>query len=163
MADEPCDLWHHKFRFCFQPWSGARLWNFLSIGIGVFFYPRWPPNYVTCDIIISPLIEITDTIISETRQAVWILFVGPTMGMRASELDLGAVEEGRLVRRVPFSFRSLGWPWPCASITCGSDGTRMHCGKTTSRWRECDALGNVLLGNPGFGHSRGRQFDTSPP
>ena len=26
----------------------------------------------------------------------------------------------------------------------------MHCGKTTSRWRECDALVNVLLGNPGF-------------
>ena len=25
----------------------------------------------------------------------------------------------------------------------------MHCGKMISRWRECDALGNVLLGNPG--------------
>ena len=31
----------------------------------------------------------------------------------------------------------------------GSDVTRMHCGKTTSQWRECDALGNVLLGTLG--------------
>ena len=32
MADEPCDLWHHKFRFCFQSWSGTRLWSFVLIG-----------------------------------------------------------------------------------------------------------------------------------
>jgi len=25
------------------------------------------------------------------------------------------------------------------------DGTRMHCGKMTSQWRECDAADNVLL------------------
>uniref|UniRef100_A0A8C4N7B6 Transposase Tc1-like domain-containing protein n=1 Tax=Eptatretus burgeri TaxID=7764 RepID=A0A8C4N7B6_EPTBU len=49
---------------------------------------------------------------------------------------------------------------PYALFTWGSDGTKMHCGKTTSRWRECDALGNVLLGNPGSGHSCGHQFDT---
>ena len=46
-----------------------------------------------------------------------------------------------------------------APFTWGSDGTRMHCGKTTSWWRECDALGNVLPGNTGSGHSCGRQFD----
>lgn len=33
-----------------------------------------------------------------------------------------------------------------APFTWGSDGTGMH-GTTTSQWRECDALGNVLLGN----------------
>ena len=27
----------------------------------------------------------------------------------------------------------------------------MHCGKKTSRWRECNALGRDLLGNPGSG------------
>ena len=48
----------------------------------------------------------------------------------------------------------------CAPFTWGSDGIRMHCGKTASRLRECDAVGNVLLGNPGSGHSCGRQFDT---
>ena len=70
------------------------------------------------------------------------------------------MEEGRLVQGVSFSFRSRGWPCTCAPITWGSDGTRMHWGKTTSWWRECDALGNVLLGNPGSGHSFERQFDT---
>lgn len=27
----------------------------------------------------------------------------------------------------------------CLPFTCGSDGTRMHCGKKTSQWRESDA------------------------
>ncbi len=52
MADEPCDLWHHKFTFYLQSSSGIRVWSFVLIGWGVFFYPRWPPNHVTCDVII---------------------------------------------------------------------------------------------------------------
>ncbi|KAJ7994115.1 hypothetical protein DPEC_G00262570 [Dallia pectoralis] len=38
------------------------------------------------------------------------------------------------------------------------DRTRMSNGKTTKRWRECDAAGNVLLGDPGSGHSRGHSL-----
>ena len=52
MADEPCDLWHHKFIFCFQSCSGTRLWIFVFIGQGAFFYPRRPPNHVTCNVVI---------------------------------------------------------------------------------------------------------------
>lgn len=49
----------------------------------------------------------------------------------------------------------------CTPTTCGSDGTKMHCEKMTSRWRECDALGNVLLGTLGSSRSCGHQLDTS--
>jgi len=45
-------------------------------------------------------------------------------------------------------------------VTWGSDVTRMHCGTMTSQWRECDVLGNVLLGNPWSCHSCGCKFDT---
>jgi len=49
----------------------------------------------------------------------------------------------------------------CASFTWGSDSTRTHCGTMTNGWRDCDALVNVLLGNPGHsGHSFGCKFDT---
>ena len=37
----------------------------------------------------------------------------------------------------------------CVSFTWGRDGTRMHCRKKARWWRQCDALGSVLLGNPG--------------
>ena len=40
------------------------------------------------------------------------------------------------------------------------DGSRMHCGKKASWWRQCDALGNILLGNLGSWHSRGCYLDT---
>ena len=30
---------------------------------------------------------------------------------------------------------------------CRLHGEQMHYGKKTSRWRPCDALGSVLLGN----------------
>jgi len=33
-------------------------------------------------------------------------------------------------------------------FTLGNDGNMMHCG-TKRQWIERDALGNVLLGNPG--------------
>jgi len=46
----------------------------------------------------------------------------------------------------------------CGCVCCES--TRMQCGLTTSWWKKCDALSNVLLGNPGFGHSCGCKFDT---
>lgn len=39
----------------------------------------------------------------------------------------------------------------CVLFTWLSDGTRMHCVKTTSWWSKCDALGSVLLGNPELG------------
>lgn len=38
----------------------------------------------------------------------------------------------------------------------------MHCRKKTRWWRESDALGNVLLGTPGSGHSCGGFFDVMP-
>ena len=40
------------------------------------------------------------------------------------------------------------------------DGSRMHCGKKASWWRQCDALGYILLGNLGSWHSRGCYLDT---
>ena len=43
--------------------------------------------------------------------------------------------------------------------TWTKDGTRRQCGKKTSRWRSCDDLGNVLLGNPESRHPCGYQFD----
>ena len=49
-----------------------------------------------------------------------------TMGLWASELDCGAMEEGCLVS---FSFRSGGWLCVCATFTWGRDGSRMHYGK----------------------------------
>ena len=52
MADEPCDLWHEKFKFCFQSCSGTRVLSFVLIRWGTFFYSRWLPNHVTCDVII---------------------------------------------------------------------------------------------------------------
>ncbi|KAK1788420.1 hypothetical protein P4O66_016854, partial [Electrophorus voltai] len=39
-----------------------------------------------------------------------------------------------------------GRPGACLSLTWGRDGTRMHYGKKASLWRQCDALGNILLG-----------------
>lgn len=56
--------------------------------------------------------------------------------------------------------RSPGRMCTCALFTQGSDGTMMQCGMMTSQWRECDALGNALLGNTGSSHSCGRKFDT---
>ncbi|KAK3509829.1 hypothetical protein QTP70_012764 [Hemibagrus guttatus] len=41
----------------------------------------------------------------------------------------------------------------------GTHGTRMHYGKKASRWRQCHALGNVLLGNLGSCHPCGYYFD----
>lgn len=38
---------------------------------------------------------------------------------------------------------------PCDSQTWGRDGTRRHYGKKTGWLRQCDALGNILLGNLG--------------
>ena len=39
-------------------------------------------------------------------------------------------------------------------------GTRIHYGKKASQWRQCDILGNVLLGNLGSCHPYGCYFDT---
>ena len=52
IADEPYDLWHHKFTSCLQSCSGIRVWSFVFIGKGAFFSPRRPPNHGTCDILI---------------------------------------------------------------------------------------------------------------
>ena len=79
----------------------------------------------------------------------------PTMGMWASELDLRAMEEGNLVWWITFSFTSRGWPGTCALLTWGTHGTRMHDRKKASLWMQCDALGNVLLGNLGSCHPCG--------
>ncbi|XP_053084513.1 endoplasmic reticulum protein SC65 isoform X3 [Pangasianodon hypophthalmus] len=48
----------------------------------------------------------------------------------------------------------------CTLLTWGRDGTRTHYGKKTSWQRQCDALGNVLLGNLESWHSCGCYFDT---
>ena len=61
---------------------------------------------------------------------------------------------------ITFSFTSHGWLGACASLTSGTHGTRMQCGKKASLQRQCDALGNVLPGNLGSCHPCGRYFDT---
>ena len=48
----------------------------------------------------------------------------------------------------------------CASLTWGKHGTRMHYEKKACQRRQCDALGNVLLGNLGCCHPCGCYFDT---
>ncbi|KAK3575103.1 hypothetical protein QTP86_020701, partial [Hemibagrus guttatus] len=52
------------------------------------------------------------------------------------------------------------WPGACASLTWGTHGTRMHYGKKASWWRQCHALGNILLKNLGSCHPCGCYFDT---
>ena len=47
----------------------------------------------------------------------------------------------------------------CVSLTWGTRGTRIHYGKKASRWRQCDGLGSVLLGNLWSCHSCGWYFD----
>ena len=83
-----------------------------------------------------------------------------TMIMWASELGHGAMEEGGLVWYIMFSFTSRGWPGVCASHTWGTHGTRMHYGKKGGRRSQCDALGNILLGNLGSCHLCGCYSDT---
>ncbi len=69
----------------------------------------------------------------------------------AMELDLGAVEEGCLVKWILFSY---------TLCFLGCSGTGIHCGKVTIWLRDCEALNIVLLGNPVSGHPCGRQSDT---
>ena len=71
----------------------------------------------------------------------------PTLGTWASELDHRAMEEWGLVWWIMLSFTSGGWLGACALLTWGTPVTRMHYGKRASWWRQCDALGKVLLGN----------------
>ena len=47
----------------------------------------------------------------------------------------------------------------CLSLTLGTHGTRMHYGKKASWRRQCDAFGNVLLGNLGSCHPCGCYSD----
>ena len=67
------------------------------------------------------------------------------MGTWASELDHRAMEEGGLIWWIMFSFTSHGWS--CVSLTWGTHGTRVHYWKKASWRRQCDALGNVMLGS----------------
>lgn len=54
-----------------------------------------------------------------------------------------------------FRARRLG-----QSISEHDSAWGMHCGKMTSRWKECEASGYGLEGNPGPGHSCGSPRDT---
>ena len=45
-------------------------------------------------------------------------------------------------------------------LTWGTNGTRMHYEKKTNQQKQCDALGNVLLGNLGSCHPYGCYSDT---
>lgn len=70
-------------------------------------------------------------------QSVWPCWLlsplkAPATSTRASEPDHGAMEEGGLVRWIMWM-------------------SRMHYGEKISRWRLCDDLGNVRLGNLGPG------------
>ena len=60
------------------------------------------------------------------------------------------MEEDGLIWWITFSFTSHG---ACVSLILGKRSTRMHYGKKASWQRQCDALGNVLLGNLGSCHS----------
>ena len=84
----------------------------------------------------------------------------PTMDTCASELDHRAMKEGSLVWRITFSFTSPGWLGRCALLTWGTQGSGMHYGKKARWWRQCNALGNVVVGNFGSCHSCGCNFDT---
>lgn len=39
-----------------------------------------------------------------------------------------------------------------ALLTCGSDGSKMHC-KKESNWKQSDSLGNILMENIGLSYS----------
>lgn len=45
---------------------------------------------------------------------------------------------------------------------CGKSERWMRNGKKESQWKECDALGNVLLGNSGSWHLYEFYFQTYP-
>lgn len=60
----------------------------------------------------------------------------PTMGMQASELDYGAMEEGGPVWWITFFFTSLGWQGACVSYR----GNPMLYGKKATQHRQCDVL-----------------------
>lgn len=51
-----------------------------------------------------------------------------------------------MVRWILFFAASCGWLGRYAALTWGRNAARMHCGKLIIRCRECDALGDVLLG-----------------
>ena len=80
----------------------------------------------------------------------------PTVSIRTGPLR----NWRRWLGRVTFSFTSHGWPGAYVSLTWRTHGTRMHYGEKASRWRQCDALGNVLLGNLGSCYSCGCYFFT---
>lgn len=46
-------------------------------------------------------------------------------------------------------FFYITWMTGCVSLTWGTNSTRMHYGKKSSRKRQCDALDNALLGTLG--------------
>ncbi len=71
-----------------------------------------------------------------------------------------SLEEGGLVWWITISFILGGWLCACTSLTWGTHGTKMQYSKKASLWRQCDALGNVLLGNLGSCHPCGCYFDT---
>lgn len=48
----------------------------------------------------------------------------------------------------PIFFHMMWVAGYVCTVSLGKRCTRMDCGKKMSRWRECDALSNVLLGNP---------------
>lgn len=93
-----------------------------------------------------------------TKQSEYLWWLLSTMGMWASELGLVAVEKCCQIWCVPFSFTLRRQLCTCSWFTWGCDGIKMHCGMMIIQWMECDALGNVLMGNPGSGHSSGRKF-----
>ncbi len=63
----------------------------------------------------------------------------PTMGMLASKLDHGGMEEGCLVWWTTFSFGPGERLGGCAAFTWGRDGSRIHYGKKTGQQRQCYA------------------------
>ena len=68
------------------------------------------------------------------------------MGLWASELDHGAMEEVGPVWCFTLSFTSRGRPGACVLLTWGTHGTGCTMGRRHAGGRQCDALGNVLLG-----------------
>jgi len=75
------------------------------------------------------------------------------MCTRELGLDLGAVEEDRLVRWTPFSFTSHGRPCTCAIYL----GNLRHM---NAPWNDDKPLLEVWFANCGSSHSCGRTFDT---
>ncbi len=82
--------------------------------------------------------------------------------VRSRKMILASIVKGQILmaRRLGQSISKTAALVGCSQFPWGTHGPRMHYGKKASWRRQCDVLGNVLLGNFGSCHSCGCYFDT---